>query len=78
MPLAAPMLLECAIEHDQDRHAALAPLTQATNICKPLKADIVSAKLVPGRKLQFKLLAERYDAAQKLSRSISLTVHLAP
>lgn len=52
------------MDHDLIARPAPAPLTQATNIYERLKADILSADLEPGRKLQLKFLIERYDAGQ--------------
>ncbi|MCM2292723.1 GntR family transcriptional regulator [Allorhizobium sp. BGMRC 0089] len=41
-----------------------APLTRATSLYERLKADILSARLEPGRKLQLRFLTEHYDAGQ--------------
>lgn len=41
-----------------------APATQATSIYERLKADILSAELEPGRKLQLRFLMEHYEAGQ--------------
>lgn len=40
------------------------PATLATSIYERLKADILSARLEPGRKLQLRFLMEHYDAGQ--------------
>jgi DNA-binding GntR family transcriptional regulator len=40
------------------------PATLATGVYERLKADIVSARLEPGRKLQLRFLMEHYDAGQ--------------
>ncbi len=40
------------------------PATLATSIYERLKADIVSARLEPGRKLQLRFLMEHYEAGQ--------------
>jgi DNA-binding GntR family transcriptional regulator len=52
------------MENDLLDGPTAAPLTQATTIYERLKADILSADLEPGRKLQLKFLTERYDAGQ--------------
>ncbi|NKN37340.1 GntR family transcriptional regulator [Agrobacterium sp. a22-2] len=43
---------------------AESPATRATSIYERLKADILSASLEPGRKLQLRFLMEHYDAGQ--------------
>lgn len=40
------------------------PATRATSIYERLKADILSAQLEPGRKLQLRFLMEHYEAGQ--------------
>lgn len=40
------------------------PATRATSIYERLKADILSAKLEPGRKLQLRFLMDHYNAGQ--------------
>lgn len=40
------------------------PATRATSIYERLKADILSATLEPGRKLQLRFLMDHYDAGQ--------------
>jgi len=40
------------------------PATLATSIYERLKADILSARLEPGRKLQLRFLMEHYEAGQ--------------
>jgi DNA-binding GntR family transcriptional regulator len=40
------------------------PATRATSVYERLKADILSATLEPGRKLQLRFLMEHYDAGQ--------------
>ncbi|MEN3149769.1 GntR family transcriptional regulator [Neorhizobium sp. IRAMC:178] len=40
------------------------PATLATSIYEQLKADILSARLEPGRKLQLRFLMEHYEAGQ--------------
>jgi DNA-binding GntR family transcriptional regulator len=40
------------------------PATLATSIYERLKADILSARLEPGRKLQLRFLMEQYEAGQ--------------
>ena len=52
------------MDHDLLDRPQASPLTQATNIYERLKADILSAELEPGRKLQLKFLTERYEAGQ--------------
>ncbi|MDR6820350.1 DNA-binding GntR family transcriptional regulator [Neorhizobium sp. 2083] len=43
---------------------AESPATLATSIYERLKADILSARLEPGRKLQLRFLMEHYEAGQ--------------
>jgi DNA-binding GntR family transcriptional regulator len=52
------------MDHDLIERPNGGALTQATNIYERLKADILSAELAPGRKLQLRFLVERYDAGQ--------------
>lgn len=41
------------------------PATLATSIYERLKADILSARLEPGRKLQLRFLMEQYEAGKR-------------
>ncbi|MBW8298414.1 MAG: GntR family transcriptional regulator [Hydrogenophaga sp.] len=49
---------------DVPAKGADSPATRATSIYEHLKADILSAALEPGRKLQLRFLMEHYDAGQ--------------
>jgi len=46
------------------KKGAESPATLATSIYERLKADILSTRLEPGRKLQLRFLIEHYDAGQ--------------
>lgn len=49
---------------DGSNRGADSPATRATSVYERLKADILSATLEPGRKLQLRFLMEYYEAGQ--------------
>ena len=52
------------MRQDTIEKSAEAPATRATGIYERLKADILSAELEPGRKLQLRFLTEHYGSGQ--------------